>query len=382
MDSTLPNLLRRECALTKSEFEYMGLRISSVFVVFIASLLGVMLPLVASRVERINLPSWVYFFARYFGSGVIVATAFIHLLFEANENLSSPCLPDAFRDFPYAYGIALVGIFGTFLIELVTKFKIAEKARKAGVKAPVHTHGPNALAVEGSTVELCERKSRNPDQASHNRVNQSDLEITSAVEASSGAPKDDSASDQQSVKQPAVLTTTSLATSPVTDHKLVVQISNICLLEFGIVFHSIFVGLTVAVSGAEFKTLYPVIVFHQMFEGLGLGARLDSTPWSPQNEWVAWLFAIMFSITTPLGIAIGLGIRTSFELNSPRALITNGVFDAISAGILIYTSLVELMGAEFLHSEEFEHASLKTVLGAYTWMALGAILMALIGAWA
>jgi zinc transporter 1/2/3 len=359
----------------------MGLRISSVFVVFIASLLGVMLPLVASRVKWVNLPSWVYFFARYFGSGVIVATAFIHLLFEANENLSSPCLPDAFRDFPYAYGIALIGIFGTFLIELVTKFKIAEKARKAGVKAPVHTHGPNALAVEGNTVELCKRKPHNPDQASLNPVNQTDLEITSAVESTSGAPKDGSASDKQSFKQPAVLTT-SLATSSVTDHKLVVQISNICLLEFGIVFHSIFVGLTVAVSGAEFKTLYPVIVFHQMFEGLGLGARLDSTPWSPQNEWVAWLFAIMFSITTPLGIAIGLGIRTSFELNSPRALITNGVFDAISAGILIYTSLVELMGAEFLHSEEFEHASLKTVLGAYTWMALGAILMALIGAWA
>lgn len=381
MDTTLPNLLRRECDLTKSEFEYMGLRISSVFVVFIASLLGVMLPLVASRVKRINLPACVYFFARYFGSGVIISTAFVHLLFEANENLSSPCLPDAFRDFPYAYGIALVGIFGTFLIELVTKFKIAEKARKAGVKAPVHTHGPNALATNGGSVELCESKPRNPDQVSMNRVNPADLEITSAAESTSSGPKDVSASDKQVVNQSAALTT-SLDTTSVADHKLVVQISNICLLEFGIVFHSIFVGLTVAVSGAEFKTLYPVIVFHQMFEGLGLGARLDSTPWSPQNEWVSWLFAIMFSITTPLGIAIGLGIRSSFELNSPRALITNGVFDAISAGILIYTSLVELMGAEFLHSDEFEHASLKTVLGAYSWMALGAILMALIGAWA
>ncbi|KAF5099573.1 hypothetical protein D0Z00_001583 [Geotrichum galactomycetum] len=119
-----------------------------------------------------------------------------------------------------------------------------------------------------------------------------------------------------------------------------------------------------------------------MFEGLGLGARLERTPWSPENSWVAWLFAFLFSITTPVGIAIGLGVRKTFELNSPRALITNGVFDSISAGILIYTSLVELMGGEFLHSDEFAHSSLKTVLGAYAWMALGAFLMALLGAWA
>ena len=65
------------------------------------------------------------------------------------------------------------------------------------------------------------------------------------------------------------------------NEKLAAQISNICLLEAGIVFHSIFVGLTLAVSNSEFKTLYAVIVFHQMFEGLGLGARLERTPWSP-----------------------------------------------------------------------------------------------------
>ncbi|KAJ5480488.1 Zinc-regulated transporter 1 [Penicillium desertorum] len=32
--------------------------------------------------------------------------------------------------------------------------------------------------------------------------------------------------------------------------------------EFGIVFHSIFIGLTLTVSSEEFTTLYIVIVFH------------------------------------------------------------------------------------------------------------------------
>lgn len=383
MEAQTSNLYIRDCPLKDDNFEHMGLRISSIFVMLVASMIGVLLPLVASRAKRLHLPYPVYFFARYFGSGVIFATSFIHLLFEAHENLSSPCLSNAFRQYPYAYGIALFSIFVTFLIELVTKFKIAEKARKAGLSAPVHSHGPNALAAEGNTFNLCESKSHGIDPTSQPCGNQNDLEIAGFSGLTSSESKDDTASEKASENQPAITTTTTVLEDPIgKNEKLAAQISNICLLEAGIVFHSIFVGLTLAVSNSEFKTLYAVIVFHQMFEGLGLGARLERTPWSPENAWVAWLFAFLFSITTPVGIAIGLGVRKSFELNSPRALITNGVFDSISAGILIYTSLVELMGGEFLHSDEFAHSSLKTVLGAYAWMSLGATLMALLGAWA
>src|SRR5262249_34183896 len=45
------------------------------------------------------------------------------------------------------------------------------------------------------------------------------------------------------------------------------QMTAIFILEFGIIFHSIFIGLTLAVSGTEFATLYVVLVFHQTFEG-------------------------------------------------------------------------------------------------------------------
>lgn len=48
------------------------------------------------------------------------------------------------------------------------------------------------------------------------------------------------------------------------------------ILEFGVIFHSVFIGLTLAVSGAEFITLYIVLSFHQTFEGLALGSRLGS----------------------------------------------------------------------------------------------------------
>lgn len=391
-DSGSSILLRRECTTSSDHGEHMGLRISSIFVVFVASFIGVMTPLVASRVKCLNLPHWLYFFARYFGSGVIIATAFIHLLFEAHANLSSPCLSNAFQSFPYAFAIALVGIFGIFLIELITKYKVSSSSGPH----QAHSHGPNALASNNVPLftEQTEKTHRRmeSDATKYNQTEQEirpvDVENQGGTDISLSIPPilEEEIEEEKSNKLQAHVSNTPSSAlsihSASTDPKLVSQVGNICLLEFGIVFHSIFVGLTVAVSGPEFTTLYPVIVFHQMFEGLGLGARLESTPWSPSNEWISWLFAIMFSITTPLGIAVGLGIRSSFELNSPRALITNGVFDAISAGILIYTSLVELMGAEFLHSDEFKQAPLGRVLGAYGWMALGAALMALLGAWA
>ena len=51
------------------------------------------------------------------------------------------------------------------------------------------------------------------------------------------------------------------------------QIAAFLILEFGVIFHSVIIGLNLGVVGDEFSTLYPVIVFHQAFEGLGIGAR-------------------------------------------------------------------------------------------------------------
>jgi zinc transporter 1/2/3 len=58
----------------------------------------------------------------------------------------------------------------------------------------------------------------------------------------------------------------------------IAQLTSIFILEFGIVFHSIFIGLTLAVSSEEFTILYIIIVFHQTFKGLGLGSRLTTLP--------------------------------------------------------------------------------------------------------
>jgi zinc transporter 1/2/3 len=160
------------------------------------------------------------------------------------------------------------------------------------------------------------------------------------------------------------------------------QLTAIAILEFGVIFHSVFIGLTLAVAGEEFPTLYVVLVFHQTFEGLALGSRLASIEWPKSKRWTPYWLATGYAISTPIAIAIGLGVRQSFAPGSQTTLIVNGIFDSISAGILIYTGLVELMAHEFMFSGYMQRAPIKEVLGAVGTMALGAALMALLGKWA
>lgn len=123
-------------------------------------------------------------------------------------------------------------------------------------------------------------------------------------------------------------------------------------------------------------------MFHQTFEGLGLGSRLASIPWPKSKRWTPYILAVAYGLTTPIAIAIGLGVRESFAPESQTTLIVNGVFDSISAGILLYTGLIELMAHEFMFSPKMRRAPIGTVLAAFGLMSLGAGLMALLGKWA
>lgn len=68
------------CALNAGENEYdgrLGARISAIFVILVVSSAVTFFPVLATRTKKLRIPLYVYLFARYFGTGVIVATAFI-----------------------------------------------------------------------------------------------------------------------------------------------------------------------------------------------------------------------------------------------------------------------------------------------------------------
>lgn len=104
------------------------------------------------------------------------------------------------------------------------------------------------------------------------------------------------------------------------------------------------VGLTLATTeDAGFTTLFVVIIFHQvrrrlshprflplvdlvvhsaaqMFEGLGLGTRLSFLKLDPAWSWIPWIGALLYSLCTPIGMAVGLGVREGLVRRVPLPL--------------------------------------------------------------
>lgn len=156
------------------------------------------------------------------------------------------------------------------------------------------------------------------------------------------------------------------------------QIAAFLILEFGVIFHSVIIGLTLGTAGDEFATLYPVIVFHQTFEGLGIGARLSAIGFPRGLKWMPWVLCTIYGLTTPIAIAIGLGVRHTYNGSSMTANIVSGVLDSISAGILLYTGFVELLARDFLYNPDRTNND-KQLAFMILCVLLGAGLMALLG---
>jgi zinc transporter 1/2/3 len=154
------------------------------------------------------------------------------------------------------------------------------------------------------------------------------------------------------------------------------------LLEMGILFHSIFIGMSLAVAvGNDFIVLLIAIVFHQTFEGLALGVRIADIKW-PARALQPWLMAVAYGCTTPLGMAIGIATHTLYSPNSEIGLLVVGIMNAVSAGFLVFASLVELMSEDFLSDQSWQILRGKKRIVACLLVFAGAFLMSLVGAWA
>ncbi|KAK1758797.1 Zinc/iron permease [Echria macrotheca] len=356
------------CELGNDYDGRLGLRISAIFVILVGSLLGAVVPILLARTARLPFPRTVFFIAKFFGSGVIIATAFIHLLAPAVEALESPCLGEdsIYAEYPWPMGIALMTVFTMFFIELLaSRFDLMGAHRAGAAIAATKAYDPALDLIKSSWKEDNEmglQTNYAPDATDNN----SGTKEAPALGNITPRPKREVEDDQVAFSA----------------DRFAMQMTALFILEFGVIFHSIFIGLTLAVSGDEFVILYVVLVFHQTFEGLGLGSRLATAMWPPRQTWLPYVLGLAYALSTPVSIAAGLGVRQTLAPGSPTTLVVNGVFDSISAGILLYTGLVELMAHEFLFSDEMRRSSLGVMLGAFGCMVLGAGLMALLGKWA
>ncbi|KAL8739361.1 MAG: hypothetical protein Q9190_007840 [Brigantiaea leucoxantha] len=154
------------------------------------------------------------------------------------------------------------------------------------------------------------------------------------------------------------------------------------LLEAGILFHSIFIGLALSLAiGTSFIVLLVAISFHQTFEGLALGSRIAALPF-PEGSLKPWLMALAYGTTTPVGQAVGLMVHGLYDQQGQGGLLTVGITNAVSSGLLLFAGLVELLAEDFLSDASYETLRGRRRVEAWVAVVAGGALMAVVGAWA
>ena len=119
------------------------------------------------------------------------------------------------------------------------------------------------------------------------------------------------------------------------------------------------------------------LMFHQGCEGFALGSTFVLARYSLLKY---ILLALAFIIITPVGIAIGTGVGASYQSESRLALGFEGGFDSVSAGILIYNAIADLLLPTF-SSCEMPSSKVTQALGIFG-VFVGAGIMSLIAKWA
>jgi zinc transporter 1/2/3 len=187
------------------------------------------------------------------------------------------------------------------------------------------------------------------------------------MKAISGSKNDSDGDSLADTKEYGVVDLEHGSVDPMVYKKMSMEIT---LLEGGILFHSVFVGMTISITTDGFIVLLIAILFHQTFEGLGLGSRIAAVPY-PKGSIKPWLLVFAFGTTAPIGQAIGLITRNTYDPNSAFALILVGFFNAFSSGLLIYAGLVDLLHADFLSEEADRLLTNKKKILAFTFVLMG-----------
>uniref|UniRef100_A0A2P2IYU1 Uncharacterized protein MANES_18G141500 n=1 Tax=Rhizophora mucronata TaxID=61149 RepID=A0A2P2IYU1_RHIMU len=309
------------------------LKLISVFVIFIASVLGISSPVLLARYFQ-GKPVYdkAILVIKCFAAGVILSTSLVHVLPEAYDALADcqVATKHPWKDFPFAGLVTLIGALLALLVDITANDHV------------VHGHGISKQTTEYALVGANE-------EIGGKRMGELGIQVA-----------DDDSAELTKLKQ-----------------RLVSQ-----LLEIGIIFHSVIIGVTMGMSQNQctIRPLVAALAFHQIFEGLGLGGCIAQAGF---RFWTVAKMCIMFAVTTPLGIVLGMIIflLTGYDDSNPNALVMEGILGSLSSGVLIYMGLVDLIAVDFFHNKLMSSAPwLKKA--SYVSLILGSTSMSILALWA
>ncbi|KAJ5092219.1 hypothetical protein NUU61_007089 [Penicillium alfredii] len=403
-----------------------SIHVGAVFLILGLSTFACSFPILARRFPRLPIPRRFLFISRHFGTGVLIATAFVHLLPTAFMSLTDPCLP---RFWSHSYRamagfVAMVSVFAVVIVEMFFAMKgaghvhgtdydnlIGEISRDSMSEVGL-VEDTDYARLEGQIAsdrlpleslsphdpsKATDHSSRSSHESAQLHSNDSHVDKDDGVTDLDGL---DAYTDETPINRRAAHSSPHDARplrprlDESTRHQTISelpmqnpqrQLLQCLLLEAGILFHSIFIGMALSVAtGTSFVVLLIAISFHQTFEGFALGSRIASLIpdlFSPSSM-KPWLMSLAYGTTTPLGQALGLILHNLYDPASTAGLLMVGITNAISSGLLLFAGLVELLAEDFLTESSYETLKGRRRVEACVSVACGAFLMALVGAFA
>lgn len=358
------------------------LKLAAIVTVLFAGAVGVALPLLGRKLTAFKTDGPYFVVAKAFAAGVILATGFVHMLPDAMEALTDSCLPQfPWRQFPFSGCIAMLAALGTLMVDVLgTEYyerKHAKEEQAQGVDPPMEwAEVPSSFGEVG--VEKDTHSSGHIDTDHMHIVG---MRAHAASHTHSHPHGHHSCADisnhghlHKNFEHSETTTSTAEDVSTHVRHVVVSQV-----LELGIVTHSIIIGISLGVSQSPctIRPLFAALSFHQFFEGFALGGCISQAGF---KSFSTMAMTVCFTMTTPLGIGVGTGISSGYNSNSQGALIVEGIFDSVSAGILIYMALVDLIAADFLSKRMCCNRLLQAL--SYASLFLGAATMSALAVWA
>jgi len=260
------------------------LHVGALVIILSVSSMACAFPMLAKRFPVLRIPENFFFAVRHFGTGVLIATAFVHLLPTAFISLGDPCLSGFWTtDYPAVPGaIALAGIFFVAVIEMV--FSPARYFSQSHCAPPEAIIRPSTAGPDGAGNRL----HPGPDDADetplgetttmhvelgpvhgrHDSISRqlSRLGGVDDTEAPEHARKADASGKRMKDSRTSDIETASYGRELSPEQQLKKQILQCMLLEVGILFHSVFIGMALSVSvGTSFVVLLVAISFHREY---------------------------------------------------------------------------------------------------------------------
>ncbi|KAK4160177.1 Zinc/iron permease [Cladorrhinum sp. PSN259] len=425
---------RPVCGSGKTEHPYdTGLHVFALFLILTVSTLACGFPLFSQRLTKGSSRTQrnIIFLCQHFGTGVLMATAFVHLLPTAFVSLTDPCLPHMFSKGykPLAGLIAMVSALVVCAMESYLSTRGAshshshshswdeldseeedntrardrspnialqdlesrDNERQGLVLGASPLPGSTPVTTRPNTAEgavgesLLKRQQRDSAESERESL---DLEFSLQEMQGNRRGRDNSSQSQPlngggnrglASKPLPALPHAQQKPSAEEQKRMMLQC---VLLEAGILFHSVFIGMALSVAtGPTFAVFLIAISFHQSFEGLALGTRIAALHF-PKSSPRPWLMVLAFGATTPIGQAIGLLIHSFYDPMSQTGLLMVGFMNAISSGLLLFAGLVQLLAEDFLSEKSYKTLKGKKRIHAFLAVCGGAALMSAVGAFA